>query len=309
MKILLLLAVSLITCIQSTAQNVVQAEYFLDVDAGFGSNTPVTLSNPQPDGTYNFNINLAGVSRGYHKLYIRVKDSNGKWSFTSRRNIEVTSSNSNKRIVGGEYFFDTDPGFNAATPITVDVQDLVVLQNFAATTNALPIGYHKLYIRLKDIDGNWSLTARRNVEVINTPVYLVAGAEFFFNNDPGPGTATPVAFSTPLADGSFSFKIPLASIPAGAYRLYIRARDSINHRWSITQWQTDSVVTSIKSGLWSQPATWSNNKVPDINTIVLLYHNVEVDITDAVCRSLTTNKSDVLCTIQPGKALRIAGHQ
>ncbi|MEP7106386.1 MAG: hypothetical protein ABI760_00360 [Ferruginibacter sp.] len=296
--------------ITATAQDVIQAEYFIDVDKGLGSNTIFTFANPLPDGSYNLNISLTGEAVGNHKLYIRTKDSNGKWSLTTRKDIEVVSSNIIKKIVGGAYFFDVDPGFNlAATSITISPQDTAILQNFTAVTGSLPVGYHKLYIRLKDNDGKWSLTTRRNIEVIRSDTYLIAGAEYFFISDPGVGKASPVSFNLPNADGSFDFKIPLNNIPGGTHTLYIRARDSINNNWSITQWQRDSIVTSIQAGKWSQPATWSNNKVPDGNTVVLLYHNVDVDIVNAVCKSLTPYGSNVSCNVEAGKALKITGYK
>jgi len=293
----------------AAAQNVVYAEYFVDTDAGVGNNTLITLANPLPDGSYNFNIALTNVPVGYHKVYIRTKDSDGNWSIVARRHVEVISSDINKRIVSGEYFFDTDPGFEAASVITVTPQDSAILQNFTAATGALSIGYHKLYTRFKDNDGNWSLTSRRNVEVFNNGIYTIAGVEYFFNTDPGAGSATPITFGTPMEDGSFSFHIPIENVPTGAHTLYLRARDSSNNNWSITQWQKDSVVTSVQSGKWSQPATWSNNKIPDSNTVVLLYHNVDVDITDAICKSLTPYRNNVVCIIEAGKALTITGHR
>jgi hypothetical protein len=45
-------------------------------------------------------------------------------------------------------------------------------------------------------------------------------------------------------------------------------------------------VTTIANGLWSNPATWSNNKVPNKYAMVTIKHTVDVDIVDAVCYSL-----------------------
>ena len=72
----------------SLSQNVVQVEYFIDTDAGYGNNTIIDVT-PSPDGTFPFTVNLSSFLPGYHKLYIRTKDSDGKWSLTARRNIEV----------------------------------------------------------------------------------------------------------------------------------------------------------------------------------------------------------------------------
>ena len=58
--------------------------------------------------------------------------------------------------------------------------------------------------------------------------------------------------------------------------------------------------------LWSDPATWSNNKIPDANTVVLLYHNVTVNI-NATCKSLTPYGNNAACNVMTGKLLNING--
>ena len=128
MKNILITGWLLLTAYFSIGQNVVQAEYFLDTDLGFGNNTLVNLT-PSPDGTFPFNINLSTASAGYHKLYIRTKDSDGNWSITSRRNIEVVPATLS-RITNGEYFFDTDPGYGAGNTITISPQDSAILAKF-----------------------------------------------------------------------------------------------------------------------------------------------------------------------------------
>ena len=305
MKAILIMGWLLLAAFLSAGQNVVQAEYFLDTDMGVGNNTLVNVP-PSPDGTFALSIDLSLASVGIHKLYIRTKDSDGRWSFTSRRNIEVVPATT-AAITTGEYFFDVDPGFNEANSITVSPQAAAILQNFNAVVAGLAVGYHKLYIRLKDVNGKWSQTARRNVEVVNLPVFLVKGIEYFFNTDPGVGNAFPVTFTTPLPDGTFSFHIPLNNIPVGSKTLYLRAKDSVNQSWSLTQWQADSVITSVQPGLWSDVNTWSNHKIPDSHTVVILHHNVTVDI-DAFCKSLTPYKNEVQVTVNQGRILQITGH-
>ncbi len=150
---------------------------------------------------------------------------------------------------GGNHF-----NIAEAPPITIDPPDSLVLQNFTATVGNLSTGYHKLYLQTKNNNGNWSLTGRRNIEVINAATYLVAGAEYYFNNDPGVGLAQKIHFPYPHPDSSFSFKIPIGQVPAGVHTLYIRAYDSTNKNWSLTQLETDSVVTSVQAGAWSSLA-------------------------------------------------------
>lgn len=53
----------------------------------------------------------------------------------------------------------------------------------------------------------------------------------------------------------------------------------------------DGQVISIINGLWHNPATWSNNQVPNINTNLIVKHNVNVE-QNAVCKKATI--------VQPG---------
>ncbi|MEO6230108.1 MAG: hypothetical protein ABJB11_07865 [Ferruginibacter sp.] len=308
MKVGTIILMLIIFSLQLFSQNVVTAEYFLDADAGVGNNNLITLNNPQSNGNYSFTINLTSVPIGYHKLYIRTKDSDGNWSLSSRKNIEVISSNSVKQVIAAEYFFDDDPEFGKATPFTISSPATDLQQNFTADASSLSVGYHKLYIRTKDIDGNWSLTSRRIIEKLNPLITLISGVEFFFDADPGVGNAIQKTFTNPAADSSFNFKIPITQLPEGLQTLYIRAKDSVNGNWSLTTWLKDSVVTSVQSGKWSQTSTWSNNKIPDANTAVLIYHNVDVDI-NATCKSLTPYGINGKCNVEAGKSLKITGDQ
>jgi hypothetical protein len=47
-----------------------------------------------------------------------------------------------------------------------------------------------------------------------------------------------------------------------------------------------AVVSSKRNGNWNDPTVWSNGKVPDCNTIVMVYHTLSVNTTDATCYNL-----------------------
>ena len=238
---LLFVAVSITALAQDT--NVVQLEYFFDADQGVGKNTllNVTLA---ADGTFPFTPSISGLAVGYHKLYIRTKDSNGKWSFTTKNNVEVFTPNAKVSILSGEYFIDVDPGFGLGMPVTVAAPDSMVLQNFPAVTAALAVGYHKLYGRFLDNFGRWSQTFRRNIEVYKNDTNYVYKAEYFFKTDSGYGNCTDVTLTKPSVDGTFSFNIPLTQIPAGSDTLFIRVQDSTEGKWSVTVAKDTSKDTS-----------------------------------------------------------------
>lgn len=234
MKNIVTLLVGLGCCLASLCQNIVQGEYFIDTDLGYGNNTLVNFT-PAADGAFSLSVNFTGLPPGFHKLYIRTKDSDGKWSLTARRNIDVPATFSKTTITGGEYFFDADPGFGNGIPITVSPVDSIILQNFNAATASLSEGYHKLYGRLIDNTGSWSFTFRRNIEVFKDVDNKVDKVEYFFTTDLGVGECISVTFATPSADGSFTFDIPRGSIPASASTLFVRVQNDLDGKWSLTQ--------------------------------------------------------------------------
>src|SRR5690606_20338955 len=101
------------------AQQVTHFEWFLDIDQGFGENHVQALSAGQ-NITADVTINIpAGTPAGYHKLYFRTKDSNGLWSHTVRRNINVVESQGELTVAQIEYFFGSDPQFGNASSYVV----------------------------------------------------------------------------------------------------------------------------------------------------------------------------------------------
>lgn len=233
-KILAMLfsTVTLMAAAQDTS--VIKMEYFVDTDPGVGHATSMNVP-ASADVTFPFTVNLTGYSTGYHKLYIRTRDNLGRWSLTAKRNIEVLPAQTQNSVVSGEYFIDQDPGFGAGTPINVSTPDTMVFQSFTSTLSGLAEGFHKLYGRFRDTYGNWSQTFRRNIEVIKDENNQVVNGEYFFKTDNGFGNCSPVVFATPSADGTFTFNIPAAQIPANADTLFVRVRDDMESRWSLTR--------------------------------------------------------------------------
>ncbi|MEP6683984.1 MAG: T9SS type A sorting domain-containing protein, partial [Parafilimonas sp.] len=153
------------------------------------------------------------------------------------------------KIFTGEYFFDKDPGFGKAKKITVSPQDALIIQDFNTVTSSLTNGLHKLYTRFKDSSGSWSLTDKRNVEIIKTADTIkIIAVEYFFSGDKGFGKATAKVFETTSADSVFKFKIPYNKIPANADTLFIRAKDSLGN-WSITKFALFSIQSFVKNAI------------------------------------------------------------
>ncbi|MBS1589444.1 MAG: T9SS type A sorting domain-containing protein, partial [Bacteroidetes bacterium] len=66
-----------------TRTNITTVEYFVDTDPGFGNGIQVPITPDTNIANLSFNVNMALLVNSAHKLYIRSKDSQGKWSITN----------------------------------------------------------------------------------------------------------------------------------------------------------------------------------------------------------------------------------
>jgi Secretion system C-terminal sorting domain len=285
----------LVFCYLCHAQTVTQVEYAYDVDLGVAKNNIIAVSPQQSDINFGFTIPSAGLTPGYHKLYLRTKNSDGHWSHTSMRLVEVPFTSSLYIINRGEYFFDVDPGFGNATPITISTQQDMILQNFTAATASLTPGYHKLYIRVRDGLGNWTHTLLRNVDIMNTlSIGAVERIEYFLNTDPGVGKANSTIVSNPQSDGSFSITIPQNQLQNGLDTLCFRVKDNGEKNWSLTQWKIQ--VITITTSLFDLQLSKDIQTYPVPITHNLILNNqtnspVTVELYDINGRQITSWKS------------------
>lgn len=220
-----------------TQNNVTMGEYFIDQEPGVGSGLPIAVSPQDSILSKSFAATVSELSPGVHKIYVRVKDSYGKWSHTSKSTFERILLESDNKIATGEYFFDKDPGFGHAAAIPVSVQDSIVNQSFVAVVLGLSPGPHILYARFPDSYGKWSQTMRRTIEVLkSSDSNYVATLEYFFKKDPYFGNAIPIQLAA-KQDGAFSFMIPVNNLPSGIDTLFLRVKDSSTANWSLTNWK------------------------------------------------------------------------
>jgi hypothetical protein len=168
--------------------NLAAVEYFVDTDPGYGlgSSAPITGGGTNATGV-SFSVGLGTLPVGFHTLFYRVKDAAGKWSQTQDRLFYVddrTVANV-PNINKAEYFFDTDPGYGLGVdvPIATPATNLTNL-NLLADASALAIGQHRLFVRVRDANGNWS-------QVLNRP-FAKSGC----SNSPNYAAGQPIASYT-----------------------------------------------------------------------------------------------------------------
>ena len=183
----------------------------------------------------NFNADISSLSNGFHNIYLRAKNSKGRWSLTNIKSfLKETIVTTPFNIVKAEYFFNNDPGLGNGTDIPIVPGIQIAGISFNADINSLGKGFHNLYCRVKNSEGHWSLTNIRSFYIDEVkPEGNIVAAEYFFNNDPGLGNgiSIPVTPGNPLVAINVSANIN--SLSNGFNHLYLRAKD-INGKWSLT---------------------------------------------------------------------------
>jgi gliding motility-associated-like protein len=214
---------------QGNTAAIASAEYFFDTDPGIGNGTTLAMTGSNAD--QNYNIPTTGLSDGIHKLYVRMINDDGTWGLYDKNVFYINPDHSNGALIAAaEYFIDTDPGVGNGTSLTVTGN--VFDQDFSIPTSGLSMGIHKLYVRVINDDGTWSLYDK-NVFYINpnqTNTALITAAEYFIDTDPGVGNGTPLAMTGSTADELYD--VPTTGLPEGDYRLFIRIINA-DGTWSL----------------------------------------------------------------------------
>ena len=232
-----------------TALNIVAAEYFIDTDPGFSLGTAIAITPGTPINNTPVSINVNGLSVGIHRIFIRTRNAEGRWSLVAVKDflynqdpVYAAPPAAPQPVTAVEYFIDIDPGAGNGTaiPITpaVDLHNISAVLN----TNGLSAGIHRLYIRTRNNEGQWSITNVKDFSVDFNPSYPAAppaiqnitAAEYFIDMDPGTGQGINIPI-TPATDlSNVTTAINTNGLSTGTHRLYLRTRSNEGH-WSITQ--------------------------------------------------------------------------
>lgn len=226
--------------------NIVKGEYFIDTDPGFGKGINIPVSSSSNLNNINLAIDVTALPLGFHNLFVRFRDSNGNWSLSPVRSFYKQTiqppTNTLPNIVKGEYFVDTDPGFGKGVAISVtpgtDLSSATVTFDITSLSN----GFHQLYARFRDANGNWSITQKRtfykeNLAVDPTALSTVVKGEYYIDTDPGFGNGTAIPVSPASNLNNVSLTVDITALTTGFHNLYVRFRDS-NGNWSHTPTRT-----------------------------------------------------------------------
>lgn len=212
------------------------AEYFIDSDPGIGNGESVSITE---DFTVaeSFSFSSLGVEEGFHRLYLRVKDTNGNWSVYDNQMFHVTAPVLAAEIIEAEYFFDVDPGIGNGMQIAV-TDGFSVEEDVEIGTEGLAVGFHTLYLRVKDSNEGWTLYDKQSFHVQDSGPIIAA--EYFIDTDPGLGNAEEII----IQSGHNIYEQPqLATLglEPGLHTLYVRVMDT-DEVWSIADTAAFTIV-------------------------------------------------------------------
>ena len=156
--------------VQDTAL-LVEAEYFYDSDPGVLMGTDIPGIPIAPSVDFNFNADVSMLDPGYHTLLLRVKDSENKWSTVGFMNFymeqEIALPDTNQYpLVAAEIFFDDDPG--EGNGISIPLSNALEIDVFKTIAGICQTnGNKRAYLRVKQLDGQWSLVQPFDYSVYN----------------------------------------------------------------------------------------------------------------------------------------------
>jgi len=182
-KFYFLLTFFCLSWVIANSQNVIAGEYFIDTDPGLGKGITVSFSPADTIKSVSVPVSSAGLSVGYHYLYIRVKDSDNHWGNYRRTRFYVYNNDSIKPnydsvyLVQAEYFIDTIPTPGKGRLIYLPHVDTINYDELIPGLS-LDTGLHKVSVRVRDNKGAWSYfktdTSRTDnyfvtIDVLNAP--------------------------------------------------------------------------------------------------------------------------------------------
>ncbi|MBN2864044.1 MAG: fibronectin type III domain-containing protein [Bacteroidales bacterium] len=253
-----------------------QVEYFVDNDPGFGKGTIIPVT-PDISADINTEIDLSSFSDGLHRISIRAKNSEGKWSHIADRlvykGIVSPYTPALSDISRVEYFIDDDPGKGKGIPFTITPGTNVPVEA-VIDAGTYPDGFHWFYTRSIDVKGNWSHPCGRlfykGPGITPPPTLNIKRIEYFFDIDPGVGKASSIPFNE-SPDVTTESVLNISTLTVGEHYFAVRVQDS-EGKWSYLStrsFTTDvsapaaPLNTSVTSGDRRAILKWDRNTEPD----------------------------------------------
>lgn len=148
------------------ASEIVEIEYFIDSDPGFGKGIKLPLPASPDQNRIAVAIDISGINNGIHRLLVRSRNSMGNWSLTHIGIFENTTTvpypvaAAAGPVTKMEYFFDTDPGLGNGRAISFTGAPDINQLSVDVDLTGLSTGQHTLFLRSREFP--WSHTMAVN---------------------------------------------------------------------------------------------------------------------------------------------------
>lgn len=213
--------------------NILEMEYFIDTDPGFGAATSVPVNSTGKELTLDFTAGLQSLDPGIHQVFFRAKDGAGRWStvvFNTFFMIKLPDTGKSD-IQATEYFIDNDPGFGAAISVPVTSPGTELSLDLTADLQGLDPGIHQVFFRAKDGAGRWGSVISSTFFMVNIPPsekLNIQELEYFIDDDPGYGNAIQLDLPSPGLEIEIDFNISMSGLSDGDHVIYLRAKNAAN---------------------------------------------------------------------------------
>jgi|GEM_PF-2925175 len=190
-------------------------------------------------------------------------------------------------ITAMEYFINTDPGYGNGTSIAI-TSGPEIDQSISIATESLGAGFHTLFIRAQNSDGDWGLPEARPFYITDAPSAAepspITQMEYFFNDDPGTGSGTPVSI-TEGTDIDLLDALATASLDAGFHTLFVRAQNE-SGSWGLPEARpffiTDAPSTAEPSPITQMEYFFNDDPGTGSGTSVSITQGTNIDLQDAL---------------------------
>jgi len=250
-----------------TVHDITQAEFFYDMDNGPGTGTAIPITAGQTIDLVNTNL-ANSLPLGWHTVHVRTKNANNVWGFYESRQIFVRGMPDPpdpppSPIVELEWFVDADPGAGlSTTKKTISPsQTNIDLIDEPLDVGVQTLGAHKIYIRAKNQDGEWSMNEAADFTVI-TPCSIITApsATGLTRCDAGPVTLTATGASA--GETYRWYTDASANTPLFTGNPYVTASLSVNTTFHVSKYNSTTFCESARTPV---TATISGIEKPVLN--------------------------------------------
>ncbi len=178
--------------------NIDSGEYFVDSDPGTGSGSSFTINTPASSVSVAEPVSFTSLEDGFHWINLRFHDDSNGWGPSRGSQFYIASTTLPALDISkAEYFFDSDPGENNGTELSITTAESNV--TVSGTNINVESGLHLFYIRFYSDQKGWGPTQGTIVFKQDEPGIddQISGAEYFIDTDPGEGNGFEMTVGSP----------------------------------------------------------------------------------------------------------------